>query len=313
MLQDAAQRVHADEFLAPLVIGNHRHGAQLVEQLAEVGMAAAAILLEPFGRNTASVGVIAAEWAKRYAPDALVLLIPADHVIADAPGFRTALAHAAPAAKARIVTFGVTPAGPETGYGYIKSGEALYDGVFTVRNFVEKPQREVAKGYLAEGGYSWNAGIFLYDPSLFLAEADRLCPEVFKAATAALDAAVDIGHGWLLDADAFARCPSQPIDIAVMEKTDKAAVMPCNVGWADIGSWNELWRHGARDAAGNHARGETVVLDSRGSLLWSNGPSISVVGVSDLIVVATADHVLVLPKDRAQDVKKIVDQWKARP
>jgi mannose-1-phosphate guanylyltransferase/mannose-6-phosphate isomerase len=312
MLQDTAERVHADGFLAPLVIGNHRHGAEVIAQLAEIGLAPAAVLLEPFGRNTASVGVVAAEWAKRHAPGALVLLMPADHVITDAEGFRAAVAHAAEAATDRIVTFGITPAGPETGYGYIQSGEALYDGVFTVRRFVEKPERAVAEGYLAEGGYSWNAGIFLYHPALFLAEASRLCPDVVRFATAALDAATDTGSGWLLDADTFATCPSEPIDIAVMEKTDKAAVMPCDVGWADIGSWSELWRHGARDEADNHTRGDAVVLDSEGSLLWSDGPSISVVGVSDLIVVATAGHVLVLPKDRAQDVKKIVEQWKSR-
>jgi mannose-1-phosphate guanylyltransferase/mannose-6-phosphate isomerase len=312
MLQDTADRVKAEGFLAPLVIGNHRHGRQAIDQLSAVGAPPAAVLLEPFGRNTASVAVIAAEWARRNAPGALVLLTPADHVIGDAAGFRAAVSHAAGAAADHIVTFGITPAGPETGYGYIQSGEALYEGVFRVRRFVEKPGREVAEAYLAEGGYCWNAGIFLYDPAVFLTEAERLCPKVVTASIAALDAAADTGAGWLLDAERFAECPSEPIDIAVMEKTDRAAVSPCDVGWADIGSWSELWRHGERDAAGNHARGEVVMLESEGSLLWSDGPSISVVGIADLIVVATDGHVLVLPKGRAQDVKKIVERWKTR-
>ena len=312
MLQDTAERARAEGFLAPLVICNHRHGAQVIEQLAEMGLASATVLLEPFARNTAPVSVVAAEWAKRNAPGALVLLMPADHLMANAGGFREAVAHAARATKERIVTFGITPSGPETGYGYIQSGEPLYEGVFSVRRFVEKPEREVAETYLANGGYTWNAGIFLYHPAPFLGEANRLCRGLVEAATAALDTATDTGSGWLLGAAAFADCSAESIDVAVMEKTDKAAVMPCDVGWADIGSWSELWRHGARDEAGNHARGETVVLDSHGSLLWSDGPAISVVGVSDLIVVATAGHVLVLPKDRAQDVKKIVERWKTR-
>ncbi len=312
MLQDTASRVRAEGFLAPVIIGNHRHGSEIVEQLREVGIEPQDVILEPFGRNTASVGVIAAAWAERHAPGALVLLMPADHVIRDAEGFRTAIVHAAEAAQSRIVTFGIEPTGPETGYGYIQSGDLLYNGVSAVQRFVEKPTRAVAEAYLSHGGYSWNAGIFLYSPSLFLSEARRLCPDLVDRATAALDGAKTIDTGKLLDPDIFASCPSQPIDIAVMEKTDKAAVMPISVGWADIGSWSELWRHGAEHGEANHSRGEVVSIDTVGSLLWSDGPTISVIGLTDIIVVATAEHVLVLPKHRAQDVKAVVEQWKTK-
>jgi mannose-1-phosphate guanylyltransferase/mannose-6-phosphate isomerase len=312
MMQETAGRVRAEGFLAPLIIGNHRHGAQVAEQLEAIGVQALDVILEPFGRNTASVGVIAAAWAQRHAPGALVLLMPADHIIADAEGFRAAVAHAAMAAEDNIVTFGIEPAGPETGYGYIQSGETIYDGVFNVWRFVEKPDRARAEAYLAEGGYSWNAGIFLYDPALFLAEAREHCPEVVRVSLAALDACKSIDGGKLLDPDLFATCPSEAIDTAVMEKTARAAVMPLSVGWADIGSWSELWRHGAEHDQANYTRGETMALDTSGSLLWSDGPSISVIGMQDVLVVATGGHVLVLPKDRAQDVKKIVEQWKAR-
>ncbi len=312
MMQDTAARVKAEGYLDPLIIGNHRHGVEVNEQLSAIGISPAEVILEPFGRNTAAVGVVAAAWAERNAPGALVLLMPADHVVANAEGFRAAVGRAAPAAQNHIVTFGIQPEGPETGYGYIQSGEGLYDGAFAVRRFVEKPQRSVAEGYLAGGGYSWNAGIFLYSPALFLAEARRLCPAVVAAAISALDQARPIDGGTLLDPEAFAATPSEPIDVAVMEKTDKAAVVPISVGWADIGSWSELWRHGAEHATANHTRGDTMTVDTTGSLLWSDGPSISVIGMVDIIVVATGDHVLVLPKDRAQEVKTIVERRKAK-
>lgn len=311
MLQDTIDRVHAPEFLDPLIISSVRHGAHANDQLSAMG-ASGAVLLEPFGRNTAAVAVMAAQWAKRTVPGALVLLLPADSVIADADGFRRAVVQAAAIAQTRIVTFGISPTGPETGYGYIEAGEPIADGVFHLQRFVEKPEKALAEQYLAQGGYSWNAGIFLFEPDLLLSEAERLCPEVVKSTTAALDGAKSNSDGLLLEPAAFAACPSLPIDIAVMEKTDKAAVMPISVGWADLGSWSELWRLGEQDQSRNHARGDTVAFDSTGSLLWTDGPSISVIGVRDLIVVASQGHIIVLPKDRAQDVKRIVEYRKSR-
>ena len=316
MIQDTAKRFgphEAVDFLAPLIICNLRHGALVQEQLHAQRMAPSAIILEPFGRNTASVAAIAAEWVRVNEPDALVLLLPADHVVLDTEGFRNAIAHGVKAAEDHIVTFGIEPTGPETGYGYIQSSEEpLYEGAHPVARFVEKPSRAVAEAYLTDGGYSWNAGIFLYSPAIFLSEARRLAPKVVDAALAALAAAAHDGPFITLDEEIFATCPSEPIDTAVMEKTDQAAVVPCSVGWADVGSWSELWRQGPRDLNENLIRGEAILLDTTSSLIWSAGPKVSVIGISDLIVIATADHVLVLPKDRAQDVKAIVDHHKKK-
>lgn len=311
LLQETALRAAGPEFLPPLVIGAVRHGALIVEQLAEIGMKAAEVLLEPFGRNTAVVAAVAAVWAARQTPGALVLLMPADHVIADPGGFRAAIERARVTARSRIVTFGIEPTEPATGYGYIQAGEELAPGVFAVRRFVEKPARAIAEQYLADGGYSWNAGIFLYDPQVMLGELERLAPKVRLAAEAALEGAEVVTDGRVLNAEALAACPSLAVDVAVMERTDKAAVTPCSIGWADIGSWSELWRLGEQDAAGHHIRGDGMVEDGTGNLIWSDGPPISVVGLSDIVVVASGGQVLVLPKDRAQDVRRIVERRKA--
>ena len=311
LLQETALRVCSEEFLEPLVICNVKHGALVQEQLLAVGVRPAGVIMEPFGRNTCAVAVVAAAWALRHAPGAEILLMPADHVIADPAGFRAEVLAASAATQDNIVTFGIAPTAPETGYGYIQGGVLLHEGIHRVSRFVEKPERALAEQYLKEGGYSWNAGLFLYRPDLFLEEARRFCPDVVEAAVAALDAGEDGAAGLTLNGPAFAKCPSVPIDIAVMEKTSRAAVAPIEVGWADIGSWSELWRHGPRDEQGNALRGDVVALDAKDSLLWSEGPSISVIGLDNIMVIATAGHVLVLPKDRAQDVKKIVERRKS--
>ncbi len=307
MLQETALRVRSAGFLDPLVICNARHGALVHAQLGEVGIRPAEVIMEPFGRNTSAVAVVAAEWAAQHAPGAAVLLMPADHVIRDGATFRNAVLAAMAVVEENIVTFGITPTGPETGYGYIQAGDFISANIQRISRFVEKPERSVAESYLAEGGYSWNAGLFLYTPALLLQEARRYCPDVVDGSLAALAAAARDASGLILDSEAFARCPSVPIDVAVMEKTSHAAVAPLDVGWVDIGSWSELWRHSEPDDLGNVRRGDTTQMDATGSLLWSDGPSISVIGLDDIIVIATADHVLVLPKDRAQDVKKIVE------
>jgi mannose-1-phosphate guanylyltransferase/mannose-6-phosphate isomerase len=315
MIQETALRFGPHDridFLAPLVICNLAHGKMAFEQLQALKTPPAAVIQEPFGRNTAAVAVIAAGWAAAHAPGALLLLLPADHVVGDSEGFRDAIAHALRAAKDHIVTFGIQPSGPETGYGYIQAGEPLYEGAFIIARFVEKPSRPVAEAYLTEGGYFWNAGIFLYDPETFLAEAKTYCPKIVDLGLAALKGASHKGAFITLEEEAFSACPSEPIDIAVMEKTKKGALVPCDIGWADVGSWSELWRQGPADEHGNVSRGEVLVLETTDSLLWSDGPSISVIGVNDLIVIATRDHVLVLPKDRAQDVKTIVEDLKRK-
>jgi mannose-1-phosphate guanylyltransferase/mannose-6-phosphate isomerase len=312
MLQETAHRVQGAPFLDPIVICNVRHGALAQAQLAEAGIRVAEVILEPLARNTCAAAVIAALWAIEHAPGSEVLLMPADHMIPDREGFRLGVSAALHAAEDNIVTFGVTPTAPETGYGYIRSGAALYDGVHSVSRFVEKPDRALAEKYLSEGGYTWNAGIFLFRPQLLHQEALAFCPDVVGAVARALDAANKTNDGLLLDEASFARAPSVSIDVAVMEKTRRAAVAPIDVGWADIGSWSELWRLSAQDEQGNVGRGDTLHLDSSGCLLWSDGPSISVIGVEDIVVIATADHVLVLPRSRAQDVKRLVELRKER-
>lgn len=308
MLHETVARLTARGFLPPLLVCSERHASIVRDQMAQLGVTPSGVILEPVGRNTAAVGVFAALWAARHAPGAEVLLLPADHVVENAEAFRQAVAGSTVLARDHIVTFGIQPTAPETGFGYIEAGDALTQASFRIRRFVEKPNIETAQRYLAEGGYYWNAGIFLFRPERLLAEAQRFCPEVLEQSRLALERGTESEGGLLLAEAPFRACPSLPIDIAIMEKTNIGAVTPCDVGWADIGSWSELWRHGPLDGDCNNSRGDTLALESSGSLLWSNGPSISVVGISDLIVIATADHVLVLPRERSQDVKRIVEQ-----
>jgi mannose-1-phosphate guanylyltransferase/mannose-6-phosphate isomerase len=225
----------------------------------------------------------------------------------DPSAFRAAIARAAPVAIDRIVTFGIEPERPETGYGYIQRAEALAVGVYGVARFTEKPNFETAHAYLAEGGYDWNAGIFLFSPQVMAAEMDRHCPIILQSATAALAAAACEGAVIRLDQDLFSQTPSESIDIAVMEPTDRAAVTPCSAGWADVGSWSELWRLLEADAQGNVVQGDAVVLDTWGSYVQGDGMTVAVVGLTDVIVVASQGAVVVLPKARSQDVKALVE------
>ena len=315
LIQESVERVVATgdlEPAAPILICNRSHAAAVQQQMAELGRDAQAVVLEPFGRNTAAVAVIAALLARQEDPEALVLLMPADHVIADAKGFSATIARAAPAARSHIVTFGVDPTAPETGYGYIEGGEIIEGSVRKVVRFAEKPDLETAKSYLASGRYLWNAGIFLFSPQVLLAEMERLAPEVVEASSKALAAARRTGTTVDLDEAAFAACPSISIDYALMEKTDRAAVAPIGVEWADVGSWSELWRLGPRDEAGNFRHGDAVLIDTEGSLVWADSKTVGVIGLKDVVVVQTEDAVVVLPRSRAQEVKQLLEQVKAR-
>jgi mannose-1-phosphate guanylyltransferase/mannose-6-phosphate isomerase len=297
---------------SPIVICGQQHCDVVDAQLTELGLKPSAIVQEPFGRNTAVVAAMAALLAQESEPDALVLLMPADHIIADKAHFSEGLAKAAPVARERIVVFGVDPTAPETGYGYIESGADIDGYVREVVRFTEKPDLETAKAYLAGGRHTWNAGIFLFSPAVLLGELERHAPEVKAAAELALAKAVRTGPMIALDRDAFDACPSISIDYAIMEKTDRAAVAPLGVGWADIGSWSEVWRLGPHDERGNTRRGSTVLIDTDGSLVWATDKTVGVIGLQDLIVVQTEDAVIVLPRSRAQDVKLLVDQVRAK-
>ncbi|MHB8286699.1 MAG: mannose-1-phosphate guanylyltransferase/mannose-6-phosphate isomerase [Caulobacteraceae bacterium] len=310
MLQDTVLRMlqpSAVDFLPPVVICNVRHEALVREQLADLGVTPAAIVLEPFGRNTAAVAVIAAQIAAEIDPEAKVLLLPADHLIGDEDAFRAAVARGA-AIEGHLVTFGIEPTAPETGYGYIQRGTEVGEDLFTVARFAEKPSRAVAEAYISDGGYYWNGGIFLFPPEVLLAEMTIFRPDIVEATAAALKGARRCeNRGVTLTDELFAQVPSDSIDFAIMEHTRLAVVAPCDAGWADVGSWSELWRLGVRDGLGNLTRGEVVVLDTEDAMIWSQGTTVAVLGMKDILVVEANGAVIVLPKSRAQDVKTIVE------
>jgi mannose-1-phosphate guanylyltransferase / mannose-6-phosphate isomerase len=309
LFQDTVLRLRDEDgarFLAPLIICGRDHGSLVEAQLAEIGVTAAATVLEPCGRNTAPAAAIAAQLAAERHPQALILLAPADHQIAKGQVFRQTIARSARVARDYIVTFGIKPSRPETGYGYIQCADPLAPGVFSVARFVEKPGAAEAQNYLEQGDYAWNAGIFLFSPEVFLRELRAHRPDIADYALAALPAerkGTVIG----LDDARFRACPAESIDYAVMEHTRKAAVAPCEIGWTDVGSWNEVWRLGAQDGAANVSRGSVITANARGSLIWSDGPIVAAIGVEDLIIVATKDAVLVMPKSQAQALKAVVE------
>jgi mannose-1-phosphate guanylyltransferase/mannose-6-phosphate isomerase len=316
MIQETVGRFAAGavgmDVLAPLLVCSGRHEVYVRDQMAQIGIEPAAVVLEPFGRNSAPAAVIAARLAYEMDPDALVVLMAADHVLGEPESFHDAIARSVAAAQDNIVVFGVTPTGPETGYGYIESGEVIDGNVRKVVRFAEKPNLATAEAYVAGGRHLWNAGIFLFKPAVLLAEMERLAPEVLAASDAALVASRRSGAYIRLDEAAFADCPSISLDYAVMEKTGRAAMIPIGSSWADVGSWSELWRLGPRDAQDNFVRGDGILIDTEGSLVWAESKTVGVIGVKDLIVVQTGDAVIVLPKSRAQDVKLLVEQIKAR-
>jgi mannose-1-phosphate guanylyltransferase / mannose-6-phosphate isomerase len=311
LLQEAGLRV-ADhhQFASPLIISNDEHRFIVAEQLRLAGVTPAAIILEPLGRNTAPACCIAALTLVASAPDALMLVMPSDHAITDAAAFKAAVARAANAAKTgKLVTFGIKASRPETGYGYIKRGQALagIDGAFQVAAFVEKPDRGRAETYVADQAYSWNSGIFLFPVKLLLAELERLQPAMIAACRDALGNAKRDLDFLRLDREAFAQAPSNSIDYAVMEHTSHAAVVLADeMGWSDVGTWDALWMVGRQDEAGNVTAGDVVAEDTKNSYLRAESGLLAVLGVEDLVVVATSDAVMVSRRDRAQDIKQLV-------
>lgn len=294
------------EFLAPVVIAGEAHVGLILRQLEETGVVPAAIIVEPAPRNTAAVAAVAGAWTSRHRPGALTLLAPADHHIADAAAFRASVAQgAAAAAKGAIVAFGVKPTEPHTGYGYIEIGAPIADGVAEIRAFREKPDRTTAEFYLKSGRHFWNAGIFLYSPETMAGELASFAPRIAREAANALNRASLDGPLCRLDGESFSACPSDSIDYAVMEKTKRAAVVgPVDAGWSDIGAWTAI-----PDCGDD---GRVAALDCDGVVIKTDGTFVGAVGVSDLIIVATGDAVLVAPKSRAQDVKLLVDELKRR-
>jgi mannose-1-phosphate guanylyltransferase/mannose-6-phosphate isomerase len=323
MLQATWSRVAPLAQARPIVVAGEDHRFLVAEQLRQAGAPTPAIVLEPAGRNTAPAIAAAALQALQEGEggDPLLLVLPSDHVVRDVEAFRRAVLAATPAAEAgALVTFGIVPTAPETGFGYIEaesgqaeagpSGAAGPGGVRKVRRFVEKPDAATAQKYLDTGGYYWNSGMFLFRASRFLAELERFRPDILAGVRAAFAGARRDGDFVRLDRDAFAATPAESIDYAVMERTDAAMVLPVDIGWNDVGSWSALWDVAERDADGNARHGDVIAVDSRNSYAYARR-LVALVGVDDVVVVETDDAVLVARKDKVQQVKDVVARLKA--
>ena len=309
MLQDTADRLVGLGAEPPIVVCNEQHRFIVAEQLQAGPMAPAAIFLEPVGRNTApavAIAALAVLDGRAGGEDPVLLVTPADHLILDVPAFHAAVRHGLAAANSgKLVTFGVVPSRPETGYGYIRRSAGAGPS-YPIAEFVEKPNAAKAEAYVACGEYLWNSGVFMFRARRFLEELERFAPELLaRCATALAHAQVDLDFT-RLPKDEFARCPSDSVDYAVMEKTTAAVVVPLDAGWSDVGSWSALHESLAADASGNVTRGDVLTEDSSGCYLYSTQRLVATVGLRDHVVVETKDAVLVVPKDRVQDVKNLV-------
>ncbi|MCP5371494.1 MAG: mannose-1-phosphate guanylyltransferase/mannose-6-phosphate isomerase [Hyphomicrobiales bacterium] len=310
MLQETAKRFLDARFAEPLIICNNDHRFIIAQQLRELGIRPDRIVLEPVGRNTAPAVAVACLLAAEHDPEATVLVVPSDHVIQDVDRFLAAVDTGRQAAEqGRLVTFGIPPLAPETGYGYIRRGGPVAgaEGCFEVDAFVEKPDAETAWTYLDHGGYDWNSGMFLLPVAGFLAELERLNPDLLAGCRLSVERAQTDLDFLRLDHDSFAGVQSISVDYAVMEHTDKAAVVPAEMGWNDVGAWSALWDIGAKDSDGNVTQGDVLCHDTADSYIRTDGPLVAAVGVQDLVIVATDDVIMVTPKDRAQDVKAVVE------
>ena len=309
LLQQTVSRLDGIEHVADsLLVCNEEHRFLIAEQLRQLGKTPADIILEPVGRNTAPALTLAALTLLKTAPDdELMLVMPADHVIQDNKKFHAAVREGiALAEKGQLVTFGIVPATPETGYGYIKKGDGN-----EVAAFVEKPDAETAGRYLASGEYLWNSGMFMMLASVWLDELNRFHPAMLEACKAAYEQGRRDGEFFRVNAQAFGSCQSNSIDYAVMEETDKAAVVALDAGWSDIGAWSSLWEASERDSQGNVVQGDVYAHATQNTLLISQHRFLAAVGLNDIIVIETPDAVLVAHKKHAQDVKEVVNRLKS--
>jgi mannose-1-phosphate guanylyltransferase/mannose-6-phosphate isomerase len=335
MLQDTVRRLDGLEAAGPVVVCNEQHRFIVAEQLRQIDVEARAIVLEPVGRNTAPAVAVAALAALKAVagtpaaepgltrratdvpppppsgtPDPVMLVMPADHVLTDVAAFQAAVRHGLAAARAdKLVTFGIVPTKAETGFGYIRRARGA-GPAFPIAEFVEKPDAARAEQYVASGEYLWNSGMFMFRAHRYLTELAQFAPAILKACQAAYAAASRDLDFTRLDKDAFAACPSDSIDYAVMEKTKDAVVVPLDAGWSDVGSWSALHEALDRDAEGNCTHGDVVAEDSKNCYLYSTSRLVATVGLENHVVVETKDAVFVAPKDRAQDVKQLVARLK---
>ncbi len=314
MLQETVLRLGGrNGMMAPLIVCGNEHRFLVAEQMREIGVTPLGILLEPVGRNTAPAVAAAAHYLKAIDPQAVMLVLPADHVIKDVDSFYAAIQRAATLVEGgALATFGIVPTAPETGYGYIQSGEPLQsEGCFKVARFVEKPNRETAQGFIEAGNFFWNSGMFLFRADAYLKELAQFQPEMARLS----EEAVSKGYRDLdfcrLDEAAFTACPSDSIDYAVMEHTRQAVVAPASIGWNDVGSWSALVDVLESDGDGNVTRGDVYTDNASNCLVRAEGRIVAAIGVQDLVIVETSDAVLVAHKDHVQRVKQVVDHLKA--
>ncbi|SFP66838.1 mannose-1-phosphate guanylyltransferase/mannose-1-phosphate guanylyltransferase / mannose-6-phosphate isomerase [Nitrosomonas cryotolerans] len=319
LLQATLARANAlSNSQAPILVCNSEHRFLIREQCEGIAISPAAIYLEPVGRNTAPAIALAAFHLADTNENAMMLVLPADHVIDDQASFAEAVETAALTAQdGYLVTFGVVPHTPETGYGYIKAGEAISFATPTalipsrVQSFFEKPDQETAQAYLKEGGYTWNSGMFVFTAKHYLQELQRHRPDIFAAAQKAWQEKItDLGFIRPCK-DTFTDCPSDSIDYAVMQVTDRAAVVPAQFGWSDVGSWDSLWQVSTKDENGNIAKGDTYIADTKNSYIRAESRLVSVIGLEGIVVVETADAVLVMHKSKAQQIKGAIQHFEA--
>ena len=313
LLQETAMRLTDNNFAQPLIICNHEHRFVVAEHLREINIKPEAVVLEPIGRNTAPAAVVASILANDDDPNAILLLMPSDHVINDINAFKTAINKALPAARSgSFVTFGIKPTKAETGYGYIKkSNESPYrEGCFKVDAFIEKPNLNDAKKFISDGDYYWNSGIFLFSAKKLIEVLSTLSPEIIEACRMAVSKAkLDLDF-IRLDEESFAACPSISIDYAVMEKSKNIAVVPSDLGWSDIGSWDAIWKLLEKDHNGNATFGDVITKYTKNSLIRSENILVTTVGLEDIVVIATEDAILVSNRHNTQDVNLIVSDLK---
>lgn len=312
MLQGTLSRLEGISVASPVLICNEEHRFLAAEQMRAIGHEQTRIILEPVGRNTAPAIALAAMLLHEAGDDPLMLVLAADHLIEDVAAFHRSIGQAIPLAEeGKLVTFGIVPVKAETGYGYIQQGAEFSGGGASVKAFVEKPDEATARQYLESGDYLWNSGMFLFRASRYLDELKKHRPDIYEACKAALDGCSQDLHFSRINAEAFAACPDESIDYAVMENTVDAAVVPLEAGWSDIGSWSSLWEVSARDAAGNSVIGDVITEATNNTLIRADHRLVATLGVDDLVVIETKDAVLVAHKDKVQDVKKVVEAIKS--
>lgn len=311
--QTVARTEQLPDVGAPIVVASDDHRFLVADQLLESLVDGATIILEPVARNTAPAIALGAMQAAARDPEAVLLVLPADHLIGDTESFVSAVRSALPAAQdGWLVTFGIRPSRPETGFGYIRRAESINTSAYRIERFVEKPNQETAESYVADGGYDWNSGMFLFKAGRYLEELALHAPKMLEAVRAVFASAKSDLDFIRLDKELFADVPDDSIDYAVMEKTKRAAVVPVSCEWSDIGSWSALWLAGNKDAQGNLREGDTIAINSRNTLVRSHDRHlVATVGLDDMIVVTTPDATLVAHRDSAQDVKRVVDELKA--